>query len=161
MRYLALYDVEEGREDARVRRAVRRFVESGEAEVHSANGILLHHLCNHCVEASIPFELKWLPVERRYIVKRILMKLWLFTFVAPELRARLLSARVASRTKAAATGAVAAALGVPLADADGELVPGVIVAYAGEDTRIAEPQLVDLIAPDGERLMAQNLSSVP
>ena len=71
MRFLALYDTTDERGDPRVERAIRDFAKLGEGQdVHSAKGLLLHHVLNHCVEQAIAFHLQFDPVGRRYVLRR-------------------------------------------------------------------------------------------
>lgn len=68
MRYLAAYDGCVGPPD-RVSRAIRDFLEGNE-ETHSFRGLLLHAICNHCVERGIGFTLTFIPATDSYLIKR-------------------------------------------------------------------------------------------
>lgn len=71
MRYLALYDTQDGQDSHRAKRAIREFLDRGESEVHSARGLVLHSILNHCVAAGIGFELTFIPGSPRYVVRRL------------------------------------------------------------------------------------------
>lgn len=71
MRYLALYDAQDGPDSVRARRAIKEFLDRDEADVHSARGLVLHHILNYCVAAGIGFELTFIPGSPRYVVRRL------------------------------------------------------------------------------------------
>ena len=73
MRFLALYETTDPRDCERVRTAIRRFLKLGPGvpETHSANGLLLHRICNHLVESRIPFDLRFDPTGNRYLLTRL------------------------------------------------------------------------------------------
>ena len=61
----------EGADHPRAKRAISDFLKSGpKGEAHSARGLLLHHVCNYCVANGIGFELEFIPVENRYVIRR-------------------------------------------------------------------------------------------